>query len=144
MRVNWCLLGSQPLDIGVGTSCQDPNRVTSLRLGVSGILHPLTLFLPGRLRLGGRESSLASALCSFFLVPTTSGVCHLCPHCFLNSCTVSSWLSAAPPLTIILYVWGHCHCLQTHQKGASDSRVVSHHVVAGNWTQDLWKSSQCS
>jgi hypothetical protein len=22
--------------------------------------------------------------------------------------------------------------------------VVSHHVVAGNWTQDLWKSNQCS
>jgi hypothetical protein len=22
--------------------------------------------------------------------------------------------------------------------------AVSHHVVAGNWTQDLWKSSQCS
>jgi hypothetical protein len=22
--------------------------------------------------------------------------------------------------------------------------VVSHHVVAGIWTQDLWKSSQCS
>jgi hypothetical protein len=22
--------------------------------------------------------------------------------------------------------------------------VVSHHVVAGNWTQDLRKSSQCS
>jgi hypothetical protein len=22
--------------------------------------------------------------------------------------------------------------------------VVSHHVVAGNWTQDLWKSSRCS
>jgi hypothetical protein len=22
--------------------------------------------------------------------------------------------------------------------------VMSHHVVAGNWTQDLWKSSQCS
>ena len=22
--------------------------------------------------------------------------------------------------------------------------VVSHHVVAGKWTQDLWKSSQCS
>jgi hypothetical protein len=22
--------------------------------------------------------------------------------------------------------------------------VVSHHVVVGNWTQDLWKSSQCS
>ena len=20
---------------------------------------------------------------------------------------------------------------------------VSHHVVAGNWTQDLWKNSQC-
>ena len=22
--------------------------------------------------------------------------------------------------------------------------AVSHHVVAGIWTQDLWKSSQCS
>jgi hypothetical protein len=22
--------------------------------------------------------------------------------------------------------------------------VVSHHVGAGNWTQDLWKCSQCS
>jgi hypothetical protein len=22
--------------------------------------------------------------------------------------------------------------------------VVSHHVVAGIWTQDIWKSSQCS
>jgi hypothetical protein len=22
--------------------------------------------------------------------------------------------------------------------------VVSHHVASGNWTQDLWKSSQCS
>jgi len=22
--------------------------------------------------------------------------------------------------------------------------VVSHHVVAGNWTQNLWKSNQCS
>jgi hypothetical protein len=22
--------------------------------------------------------------------------------------------------------------------------VVSHHVVAWNWTQDLWKRSQCS
>ena len=22
--------------------------------------------------------------------------------------------------------------------------VVSHHVVAGTWTQDLWKSSRCS
>jgi hypothetical protein len=22
--------------------------------------------------------------------------------------------------------------------------AVSYHMVAGNWTQDLWKSSQCS
>jgi hypothetical protein len=22
--------------------------------------------------------------------------------------------------------------------------VVSHHVVAGNWTHDLWENSQCS
>ena len=38
----------------------------------------------------------------------------------------------------------HCSCLQTHQKRASDplQMVVNQHVVAGNWTQDLWKSSQ--
>jgi hypothetical protein len=31
--------------------------------------------------------------------------------------------------------WGDQIPLQT---------VVSHHMVAGIWTQDLWKSSQCS
>jgi hypothetical protein len=28
--------------------------------------------------------------------------------------------------------------------GCPLQKVVSHHVVARNWTQDLWKSSQCS
>jgi hypothetical protein len=37
-------------------------------------------------------------------------------------------------------------CLQTYQitHMISLQMAVSHHVVAGNWTQDLWKSSQCS
>jgi hypothetical protein len=34
------------------------------------------------------------------------------------------------------------HTRRGHQ--ISLQMVVSHHVVAGNWTQDLWKSSQCS
>jgi hypothetical protein len=28
--------------------------------------------------------------------------------------------------------------------GSPLQMLVSHHVIAGNWTQDLWKSSQCS
>lgn len=37
-------------------------------------------------------------------------------------------------------------CLQIHHKWASDliTDGLSHHVVAGNYTQDLWKSSQRS
>jgi hypothetical protein len=34
------------------------------------------------------------------------------------------------------------HTRRGHQ--ISSWMVVSHHVVAGIWTQDLWKSSQCS
>jgi hypothetical protein len=35
---------------------------------------------------------------------------------------------------------------QTHQRGHETplQMVVSHHVVAGNWTQDLWKSGRCA
>jgi hypothetical protein len=37
-------------------------------------------------------------------------------------------------------------CATTAQWGHQISlwMVVSHHVVAGIWTQDLWKRSQCS
>jgi len=45
----------------------------------------------------------------------------------------------------ILCMWVYCCCLQIQQNGESDPwTIVSHHAVAGNWTQDLWKSSQCS
>jgi hypothetical protein len=45
----------------------------------------------------------------------------------------------------ILFMLVHCSCLQTHPNEISLKMVVSHHVVAGNWTQDLWKSSsQCA
>jgi hypothetical protein len=41
----------------------------------------------------------------------------------------------------ILCIW--VLCFHAHQKRESDSitDVVSHHVVAGIWTQDLWKCS---
>jgi hypothetical protein len=45
----------------------------------------------------------------------------------------------------ILCIWVHCRCRQAHTRREhciSLQMVVSHHVVAGNWTQDLWKSSQ--
>jgi hypothetical protein len=57
----------------------------------------------------------------------------------------------------LLFTWVHCSCLQTHQKRASDPITdgcgppcvltcvhMYSQVVAGNWTQDLWKSCQCS
>jgi hypothetical protein len=44
----------------------------------------------------------------------------------------------------ILCMWVHCSYLQTPEEGILLQMVVSHHVVAGNWTQDLWKSNQCS
>jgi hypothetical protein len=31
--------------------------------------------------------------------------------------------------------------LDTPEEGSQ--MVMSHHMVAGNWTQDLWKNSQC-
>jgi hypothetical protein len=42
--------------------------------------------------------------------------------------------------TFCLHVW--LHARRRHQIPLQ--MVVSHHVVAGIWTQDLWKSSQCS
>jgi hypothetical protein len=44
-----------------------------------------------------------------------------------------------------MYMSTHSSCFQTHQKRASDllQIVVSHYVVAENWTQNLWKRSQC-
>jgi hypothetical protein len=45
----------------------------------------------------------------------------------------------------ILFIWVHFSCLQTHQIRASDPITdVSHHVVAGNWTRNLWYSSHVS
>jgi hypothetical protein len=43
-------------------------------------------------------------------------------------------------------MWVHHHCPQTHQKRTSDpiAVVMSHRVIARNWTQDLWKSSRRS
>ena len=44
----------------------------------------------------------------------------------------------------ISYMWVHCYYLQTHIREYQIplQLVVSHNVVAGNWSQDLWKSSQ--
>ena len=39
-------------------------------------------------------------------------------------------------------MWVHCHTRRGHR--IPFQMVVSHYVVSGNWTQNLWKSSQCS
>jgi hypothetical protein len=46
----------------------------------------------------------------------------------------------------ILCIWVHCHSLPAHQKRTSDPMTdgLNHHVVAGTWTEDSWKSTQCS
>jgi hypothetical protein len=45
-----------------------------------------------------------------------------------------------------LCMWVHCSCLHTSQRRHQIplQMIVSHHVVSGNWTQDLWMNSQCS
>jgi hypothetical protein len=72
-------------------------------------------------------------------------------HCQASSSIISTLLSLLLLLFLlffkiylfILYMWIHCSCLQ---KGHWIPRqmVEGNHVVAGNWTQNLWKSSQCS
>jgi hypothetical protein len=43
----------------------------------------------------------------------------------------------------ILFTWIHCsYTRRVHQIPLQ--MVVSHHVVAGDWTLDLWKNRQCS
>jgi hypothetical protein len=35
-------------------------------------------------------------------------------------------------------------CMTEEDAKSPLQMVVRHHMVAGNWTQDLWKSSQCT
>ena len=66
------------------------------------------------------------------------------------SCILQSCISSSPPLFLKIYLFIICkytvpifrHSKRGHQ--ISLQMVVSHHAAAGNWTQDLWKSSQCS
>ena len=44
--------------------------------------------------------------------------------------------------TFIMYTTFCPHARREHQ--ISLQMLVSHHVVAENWTQELWKSSQCA
>jgi hypothetical protein len=43
-----------------------------------------------------------------------------------------------------IYLFIYCHCLRHTRRRHQIplQMVVSHHVGAGNWTQDLWMSSQ--
>jgi hypothetical protein len=61
-----------------------------------------------------------------------------------TSLSLSLPLSLSPEL---FYVYKNTAAIFRHTKRRhqiSLQMVVSHHVVAGNCTQDLWKSSQCS
>ena len=35
------------------------------------------------------------------------------------------------------------YTIDTPEEGVRSQMIVSHPVVAGNWTHDLWRSSQC-
>ena len=60
-------------------------------------------------------------------------------------CSLSPCLLQPKDLFIILHKYTVADFRRT-RRGRQISLwvVVSHHVVAGIWTQDLWKSSQCS
>ena len=48
---------------------------------------------------------------------------------------------------LIIIIWNHTVAVFRHTRRGhqiSLQMVVRHHVVAGIWTQDLWKSSLCS
>jgi hypothetical protein len=76
------------------------------------------------------------------------------PNCFLASLSAHhAFLRSQIPMDNVFFL--RCiyllyvstlvvfrHSSRGHQ--ISLRMVMSHHVVAGNWTQDLWKSSQCS
>ena len=55
---------------------------------------------------------------------------------------VSSALFLSGKLNSLLFTMYTAFCLG--QKGTRSHSIMSHHVVAGTWTQDLWKNSQCS
>jgi len=45
---------------------------------------------------------------------------------------------------LFIYFMSTLSLSSTYKERIPLQMVVSHHVVAGIWTQDLWKSSQCS
>ena len=63
-----------------------------------------------------------------------------------------NWIYQAPRLVfptiyLFIYVYEYTVAVFRHTRRGHQiplHMVVSHHVVAGNWTQNLWKSSQCS
>jgi hypothetical protein len=73
--------------------------------------------------------------------------CHLClaprsalPLSYSSAEEVSTTYQYYNITYLLLVIWGHCSCLQTHTRRGHQiplQMVVSHHVVAGNWTQDL-------
>ena len=75
-------------------------------------------------------------------------------RCIINMCSLGSVLKATHSYPsyfasfwfLFLKVWVHIVVLRHTRRGHQIplQMVVSHHVVACNWTQDLWKSSQRS
>jgi hypothetical protein len=107
----------------------------------------------------------------FCISPTTSNLIFLCVFLTLlyvyqcSSLSASWWwtsVTSHPAIDLpchnklylllffkiyLFYVFGHTVVVFTHTRRGHRiplQMVVSHHVVAGNWTQDLWKNSQYS
>ena len=76
---------------------------------------------------------LNSGFSFFFFSSSASWVFNFFPPVFLKNC--------------LFYVCEHTVAVLRHDRRGHQIPLqiaVSHHVVAGNWTQDLWKNSQCS
>ena len=79
---------------------------------------------------------------AFFYMLTDSWISTIYWKCFFPLDDFSSFF-----FTYLFYVYEYTVAVFRHTSSGHRiplQIVVSHHVVAGNWTQDLWKSSWCS
>jgi hypothetical protein len=63
---------------------------------------------------------------------------------YCQECSTNCGFFFKKPHLFYLYEYAVAFRHNRREHEISLQIVVSHHVVAGNWTLDLWKGSQCS
>ena len=115
--VDWA--GQQAPRVHISTSL-------ALRLWVSGTMSPF-------IYIGSWDTN--SVLCVCRAITSSNGL------------SSQSYFDLTLFLELFIYAYEYTVAVFKHTRRGhwiQLQMVVSHHVVAGNWIQDLWKSSQCS